>query len=136
MSEPNASYCREFINGNQCTCEVFSEPPEDAIRICRECRHGFSKHPEGLNLKVMEYARKKDAGQTGPPPPATGGQSGRQRVLDIFKEHVGRGILKIEQGSEGSNIHKTKITADEAKEEVLKGYRPQLVAGGKGRTKV
>ena len=134
MSEPNTMYCREFTNGTQCSCEVFSEPPEDAPRICRECQHGFSKHPEGL--RAMEDTRRKYTGsvdQARPQLPSASGPSGRQRVLAMFNGRAELGAA--EHRSDGFNICKRNPTMEEAKEEILKGYRTQP-AGGKGKTRV
>ena len=137
MSEPNTTYCREFTNGTQCSCEVFSEPPEDAPRICRECQHGFSKHPEGL--RAMEDTRRKHAqatgnvGQTRPQLPSASDPSGRQRVLAMFNRRAELGAA--EHRSDGFNSRKTNPTMEEAKEEILKGYHTQP-AGGRGKTRV
>ncbi|KAG1840789.1 hypothetical protein C8R48DRAFT_600821, partial [Suillus tomentosus] len=51
MSDRNERYCRDFREGRQaCTCEYFTPPSNpDAPYYCRECQHGFSKHPMALD---------------------------------------------------------------------------------------
>ncbi|KAG1748419.1 uncharacterized protein EDB91DRAFT_1034237, partial [Suillus paluster] len=51
MSDRHEKYCQDFREGGQaCTCECFTPPSNpNAPYYCRECQHGFSKHPEALN---------------------------------------------------------------------------------------
>ena len=48
MSDAAERYCRDFLDDDKpCKCELFSEPVDpNARRLCRECQHGYSKHPQ------------------------------------------------------------------------------------------
>lgn len=142
MSEPNVKYCREFLDGIQCHCGLFSEPPLSAPRFCRECQHGYSRHPEAL--REIEACKDSEsmlqAGRL-PPMPVVAGTSGKQRVLNMFNEQSGA-FSTLKQAHRSSNLKgldapKTMVTADEAKDEALKGYRSGVggTQPGNGRVK-
>ncbi|KAG2103052.1 uncharacterized protein F5147DRAFT_625867 [Suillus discolor] len=81
MSDRREVYCRDFRQGGQaCTCECFTPPSNpDAPYYCRECQHGFSKHPEALD-PTRDAPRKQD-----------GTTSGKKRLVSIFKEKTSSG---------------------------------------------
>lgn len=77
MSEPGEQYCRDFLQDKSpCKCELFTPPVEsNAAYCCRECGHGYSKHPRGtvkaepdseqrildlVNLRQTQASRNND----------------------------------------------------------------------------
>jgi len=116
----NSKFCRDSINGMQCCCEFFSEPVDStAPRVCRECGHGFSKHPNAL--VAIQNSQEQASG-------LQPGTSGRHRILEVFNKQASSSIVKQEPASKGvtwgSRLHA-------AKDESLRGFRGPGLASSK-----
>lgn len=115
MTKPNPKYCRDFINSTgQCHCEFFSEPVDStAPRVCRECGHGFSKHP--IALVAIQQAHTPVPGSNQEP----NVPSAWQQVLDVFNKRV----VKQEHCSKEVRFGNAGVGLTIAKAETLKGFR-------------
>ena len=127
MSKPNPKYCQDFIHSSQCHCEFFSEPVDStASRICRECGHGFSKHP--VTLIAIQSTHTPVLGPNLEPKVL----SARQQVLDVFNKW----IVKQEQFPKEVRFGNARVGLIIAKNETLKGFRAlELGTQSGGRAK-
>ncbi|KAI6018779.1 hypothetical protein PISMIDRAFT_123146 [Pisolithus microcarpus 441] len=117
MSDAGERYCRDFLeDGKRCNCEEFTAPLDlHAPYRCRECRHGFSKHPRPVppagSSAAVTVEVKADPG------------AANQRLLDAFHQR------KTSRTTGSSGLPSDSI--QKAREEVLKGFRGRIDTSSK-----
>lgn len=120
MSDRHEKYCRDFREGGQAfTCEYFTPPSNpDAPYYCRECQHGFSKHPEALDSTSRTTPRRQEGTEL----------SGKKRLVSIFKKKTSLGSA-VPTATSSKNILDQRVDVEQAsvaRDEVMKGFRVGL----------
>lgn len=107
MSSPEV--CRGLP---ECDCEYYQpnpNPQSGERALCIECQHGKSKHPRASTSNVL-------------PAPTTA--ASKPSVLALFK--------KINSADFGKENKYDVTSKEDARKEMLRGYRPQAQAGLSG----
>ena len=136
MSDRYEKYCRDFRDGQACTCECFTPPADpNAPYYCRECQHGFSKHPEALETKTDTSLRQDNTES-----------SAKTRLLTIFKQNTSfgsaEGAFKLPAATSSKSMLKRKtpsqpqLSIEQARDEVMKGFRTGVGSQSGNATKV